>query len=221
MLQAGSLLPGDPLHLNRENPNTNKRYQLGGQLTTPHLLPGSLLHLLVAGQVQDAPGNVIVIIHTHRGDAGTLKNMILVQSQGHQSRVVEVVSAPALNKSRQVSSSDSWSKIGFSPFSTCNQLFSSAWMGVHLCQEDVKEVSGLVCVPRRLVLLDAIAEHGAQLADYLHLGGWHFLRKKNFLIFTLAFKPGVSEAIRPHHGRAYCSANFDLNVLLTVLVYFF
>ena len=186
MLQAGSLLPSDPFHLNRENPNTNKRYQLGGQLTTPHLLPGSFLHLLVAGQVQHAPGNVIVIVHTHRGDAGTLKNMILVQSQGHQSRVVEVVSAPALNKSRQVSSSDSWSKIGFSPFSTCNQLFSSAWMGVHLCQEDVKEVSGLVCVPRRLVLFDALTEHGAQLADYLHLGGWHFIRKKLFFLH-----PGV------------------------------
>ena len=175
MLQAGSLLPRDPLHLNRKNPNTNKRYQLAGQLTTPHLLPGILLHLLVTGQVQHAPGNVIVIIQTHRGDAGTLKNMILVQSQGHQSRVVEVVSAPALNKSRHVSSSDSWSKIGFSPFSTCNQLFSSAWTDVHLCQEDVKEVSGLVCVPRRLVLFDAITEHGAQLAYYLPLGFFFYI----------------------------------------------
>ena len=82
MLQAGSLFTGDPLHLNRENPNTNKRYQLGGQLTTPHLLPGSLLHLLVAGQVQDAPGNVIVIIHTHRGDAGTLKKYDLGSEPG-------------------------------------------------------------------------------------------------------------------------------------------
>ena len=176
MLQAGPLLPRDPLHLNRENPNANKRYQLAGQPTTLHLLPGSLLHLLVAGQVQDAPGNVIVIIHTHKGDAGVFENMILVQSQRHQSRVVDVVSAPALNKSRQVSS-DSWSKIGFSPFSPCNQMFASTWMGGNLCQEDVKEVSGLVHVPRRLVLLDAITEHGAQLTDYLHLGGWNFLRK--------------------------------------------
>ena len=181
VLQAGSLLPRDPFHLNRENPNANKRYQLAGQPTTLHLLPGSLLHLLVAGQVQDAPGNVILIIQTHKGDAGVFENMILVQSQGHQSKVVDVVSAPALNKSRQVSSSDSWSKIGFSPFSPCNQMFASTWMGGNLCQEDVKEVPGLVHVPRRLVLLDAITEHGAQLADYLYLGGWHFIKKKDFL----------------------------------------
>lgn len=85
----------------------------------------------------------------------------------HQSRVVEVVSAPALNKSRQVSSRDSWSNVGFSPFSTCSKTFSSGSTKVYLGQEDVEEVPRLVGIPCGPVLLYALPEHCSQLPDDL------------------------------------------------------
>ena len=89
----------------------------------------------------------------------------------HQSRVVEVVSAPALNKSRQVSSRDSWSNVGFSPFSTCGKIFSSVSSTKgYLGQEDVEKVPRLVDIPCGPVFVYALTEHCSQLLDDLDPG---------------------------------------------------
>ena len=94
----------------------------------------------------------------------------------HQSRVVEVVSAPALNKSRQVSSRDSWSNVGFSPFSTCSKIFStvSSTKG-YLGQEDVEKVPRLVDIPCGSVFVYALTEHCSHLPDDLDpcIQPWH------------------------------------------------
>lgn len=47
--------------------------------------------------------------------------------------------------------------------------------------------------------------------------------RSSWMILIRAFSPGVREAMMPHQGSAYCSANLDLNVLLSwsqVLNYF-
>ena len=118
----------------------------------------------------------------------------------HQSSVVEVVSAPALNKSRQVSSRDSWSNVRFSPFSTYHKTLSGVFWAKFTSAKKTSRKS-LGWLTSLVTLCSSMLSRN--------------IARSSLMILIRAFKPGTREAMMPHHGSAYCSANMDLNVLFS------
>ena len=122
------------------------------------------------------------------------------RSTMHQSSVVEVVSAPALNKSRQVSSRDSWSNVRFSPFSTYHKTLSGVFWAKFTSAKKTSRKS-LGWLTSLVTLCSSMLSRN--------------IARSSLMILIRAFKPGTREAMMPHHGSAYCSANLDLNVLFS------